>query len=92
MLTEFLIGERRKLIVDYCNVMLVAQAISMAKYNGRKSAFTNVRFGQCGWPNDPSKWYIHFDMTNKQWRKFIDILERSEHSIVLTRNGKLYLV
>lgn len=51
--------------------------------------------GNCGWENEPTKWYVNFNATSKQWKHIVNdltargyVLEIRDHSenLYLTRN------
>lgn len=58
--------KRRYLIMDELDVLTVLTAI-----NNHHTFFSN-RFklvGNCGWENEPSKWFVGFDASDKRWSK-----------------------
>ena len=58
--------KRRKLIVDEADVTTVLTTIN--RHQGFFSN-NNKTTGNCGWKNDPSKWYVHFYASDRQWGK-----------------------
>ena len=70
---------RQNLIVEESDVTTVLMAI-----NRNRGFFSSkdVTAGNCGWEKDPSKWYVHFDASDKEWRRIT-----SE----LCKFGKIYL-
>ena len=70
---------RRKLIVDESDVTTVLTAI-----NRHQGFFSNndKKTGNCGWEKDPTKWYIDFHSTDREWGRIAG---------ELSKLGKIYV-
>ena len=73
-------GEKRRyLYVNEADVTTVLSVIN--KHQGFFSN-NNKTTGNCGWKDEPTKWYVNFYATDKQWGRIA-----SE----LSRLGKIYV-
>lgn len=56
--------KRRCLIVEESDVTTVLQAV-----NRHKGLFgsNDIIAGNCGWSKEPTKWYVRFYTSDKQW-------------------------
>ena len=59
---------RRCFIVDEKDVTIVLEV--MNKHHNRFSN-RNLNIGNCGWAEEPTRWFIHFDATSKQYDKIL---------------------
>lgn len=59
-------NKRRYLIVEEADVTTVLTVI-----NRHQGIFSNNNklTGNCGWKNEPTKWYVRFYASDKQWGK-----------------------
>lgn len=49
----------------------------------------NLAVGSCAWADEPTKWFIHFDATNKQYDNVLkDILQFGSVKVITGRKGK----
>ena len=59
-------NKRRYLIVEEADVTTVLMAIDRhLGFFGNHDKLT----GNCGWKNEPTKWYVRFYASDKQWGK-----------------------
>lgn len=59
--------KRRCIIVEEADVTTVLTAINRTR--GFFGSSNNATTGNCGWKNEPTKWYVRFYATSKQWGK-----------------------
>lgn len=66
-------NKRHYLIVEETDVTTVLTVI-----NRHQSFFGNndKLTGNCGWKNDPTKWYVRFYASDKQWGKIAGELSK----------------
>ena len=66
-------NKRRYLIVEEIDVTTVLTVI-----NRHQSILGNNEklTGNCGWKNDPTKWYVRFYASDKQWGKIAGELSK----------------
>ena len=70
---------RRHLIVDEENLTTLLEVL-----NRRSNIFTdyNLSVGNCGWSDDPNKWFIYFDSSDKGYDDILkDLLEIGSISV-----------
>lgn len=61
-LLDKFITERHHLILEEEDVYLVLGVI-----NSHHKAAPEVRVGNCGWGDDPKKWFIFVSLTKEKW-------------------------
>lgn len=77
--------ETRKLIVEESDVTTV-----LATINRHQGFFSDVnkRVGECGWADEPTKWYVQFYASTKEWRRITkDLSELGEIIMKLAPGG-----
>lgn len=48
----------------------------------------NLAVGNCKWADDPEKWFVHFDASNKDYDEILkDILQQGTISVIISPNG-----
>lgn len=85
------VTKRRHLIVEENDVMTVLKVLNEVKSNSKIHILMSMEVGNCGWTDDPTKWFIHFDATNKQWSSVITKINEANRKIVLRKDDRLYL-
>lgn len=60
------VTERHHLVVDEETVTKVLKEI-----NARNKKDPDIKVDNCGWADDPNKWFIHFTTTKAKWRQFV---------------------
>lgn len=65
--------KRRYLVVDEKDVTTVLAAI-----NHHRGFFSNseIGTGSCGWKNEPTKWYVNFYASDKEWGRIAGELSK----------------
>lgn len=58
--------KRRYLIIEEADVTAVLAAINRSQGFFSKS---DMSTGNCGWKEEPTKWYVRFYASDKQWGK-----------------------
>lgn len=86
-----IIQKRRYLVADEADVMNVVKGIDEIKRNSRIHSNMNMELGSCAWKDEPCAWFIHFDATDKQWRKLMNMVHDLGYQIVLREDDRLYL-
>lgn len=72
-------NKRRYIIVEEADVTTVLTAIN--RHRGFFSSTDNIT-GNCGWKDEPTKWYVRFSASNKQWGKIAGELSKLGNIIV----------
>lgn len=68
-----LLKRRHEIVLDEKDVTRAIQAI------GKSIGIRNeVAIGNCCWANEPSKWFIHFTLSNKDWKSAVLKLQEIE--------------
>jgi hypothetical protein len=46
---------------------------TLSTINSKYKMYINQQLavGNCGWAKDPTKWFIHFDASDKQWGSIV---------------------
>lgn len=84
--------KRHFLIVEEADVMTLLKVLDEIKRGSSLfTVYMDMEIGNCGWAEEPTKWFVHFDVTNKQWRKVIENLETQNYQIVLKWDDNNYL-
>lgn len=83
--------KRRHLIVEEEDVMVTLKVFDEANHKNKVSYLMNMEIGNCGWLDEPTKWYIFFDATNKKWKSIIAAFKKEGYKIVLGEDDKFYL-
>lgn len=84
--------KRHYLIVEEADVMTVLKVLDEIKRNSSIfSVYMDMEIGSCDWEDEPSKWFVHFDATTKQWRKMLENLEQKGYRVILKWNDDNYL-
>lgn len=65
-LIDSVIGKRRHIVVNKKDLVKALEVINQNK-------IYNMDIGSCGW-DDLSKWFIHFNATNKKWGNIVQEL------------------
>ena len=86
-----LFTKRRYLIVDEDDVVNLLKVFGEVNCKFRICIPMNMEIGSCGWAEEPTKWFVHFDATNKKWRAIIKTLRDAKREIVLRENEEYYL-
>ena len=77
--------KRRYLIVEEADVTTVLTAI-----NRHQGFFSNndKLTGNCGWKNEPTKWYVRFYASDKQWGKIAGELSKlGDITVIVAPSG-----
>lgn len=79
-LIDRFVKRRHNLIVVEQDVTTVLEAI-----NSRRKWYINqnLAVGNCGWANEPTKWFVHFGATDNQWMFIIDGLNKKGYKLYL---------
>ena len=86
--------KRRHLIVNQEDIITILEVLDGIKRNTRGIfgiPLYEMEIGNCGWANEPEKWYMFFTISNKKWRIFIMELEQRNHKLILDENSRLHL-
>jgi hypothetical protein len=82
-LIDQLAVKRHYLIVDDIDVLNVLEVINKHNKNLLK---LNLTVGNCGWAAEPSKWFIHFDVSNKKWLSIVTDLTKNYTLVIKDRS------
>lgn len=85
------IQKRRYLVTEEANVMDIVKVIDQIKRTSKIHTMMNMELGNCDWKDEPDMWFIHFDVTDRQWRKAMGMTDELGYQIVLRNDDKLYL-
>lgn len=81
---------RRYLIVEEKDVTAILTVINR-QY--RIYSSQNLAVGNCGWADEPTKWFIHFDATSKQYDNILkDIIEQGALKVSKRPKGQRDLI
>lgn len=72
----FKLKKLRHFIVDEGDVMIVLKAVS------NYQQWFDGSTGNCGWADEPNKWFVTFRATDKQYKDIIKKLKEFGHFIV----------
>ncbi len=86
-----LIQKRRYLVADEANVMDIVKVIDEIKRTSRIHNTMNMELGNCEWKDEPTAWFIHFDATDRQWRRVMNMTDGLGYQIILRHDDRLYL-
>ena len=87
---ESIMKKRRHLIVDESDVIGVLTILDDIKHNSDLNNNLKMEIGKCGCDCIDS-WFIEFEATTDQWRKFIDTLNDYDYELVLGANEYYYV-
>lgn len=90
-LFSIFVKKRHALIVDESDVMTTLKVLDEISHKSRFHIITGMEIGNCGWSNDPTAWFIHYDATAKQWRSVIEKFEQMNYQIVLKQDERFHL-
>lgn len=77
------IKKRREFIVEEKDVITILSEVD------RNSNISRYNIGKCGWADNPTKWFVSFYATDKQYGKIMKSLTKNGKFIVNTRPGGL---
>lgn len=83
--------KKRKLVFDKDDTMTVLEVLDSIRSKYRFSVLMSMEIGTCGWTKDPSKWYIMFSCSDKNWRSIIGGLKKENRKIVLETDNRYHL-
>lgn len=86
-----IIQKRRYLVADEANVMDVVKVIDEIKRSSKIHKEMNMELGNCEWADEPTAWFINFDVTDTQWKKALNMVHNLGYQIVLRDGDRLYL-
>ena len=90
---DVLIGKRRSLIVDRDDVMTVLDALEEIRHDSKfMKPNWQMNFGACADPNEPPRWFISFEASDKRWKSLIEKLACIDREIILKKDNRFYLV
>ena len=78
-------AKKREIIVDEKDVTAVLAAI-----NNNQGLFSNDNktTGNCGLADDPTKWYVRFYASDRQWGRIAEELSKTgKINVTVTRRG-----
>lgn len=81
---------RRYLILEESNVLETLRVIGT-----QNSIFIrmNLIVNNCGWADEPTKWFIHFDASNDQWRCIVDeLVNKGFDMMIKDSTHNIYLI
>lgn len=84
--------KRRHLFVDESGVMDTLKVISTVKHESKINILTKMEVGNCGWADEPDAWFVHYDSTDRQWRKTIAMFKEKGYKLVLKEDDRIYVV
>ena len=74
-----LVVRRRYLVMEETDVLGILMTV-----NSQFKLYINQQLavGNCGWAKEPTKWFIHFDASDRQWGSIVtELNERFNLSI-----------
>lgn len=85
------VAKRHHLIVEEKDVMSLLKVFDNVNRSSRLVHTMNMEIGNCGWANEPTKWFIRFDTTDRKWKKILAELSHINRKLVLKEDNKFYL-
>ena len=64
------VTERHHLVVEEGDVTNVLKQV-----NAHCKSKTEIRVGNCGWADDPTKWFVHFTTTRAKWYELVNAMK-----------------
>lgn len=89
---DCIVIKRRYLVVDECDVMNVLRCVNFINGESKILIMNKMEIGNCGWVDEPDKWFIHYNASNKQWHKLIEYMGLKNYRILLNQEERLYLM
>lgn len=86
-----IVQRRHYLVTEEENVMDAVKVIDEIKRGSRIHKVMNMELGNCDWKDEPTAWFINFDVTDNQWKKAMSMLRNKGYQIVLREDDRLYL-
>ena len=62
--------KKRKFIVEEKDIATILSVVN------REARVTHYRIGNCGWANNPNKWFVSFYTTDKRYGKVMKFLTK----------------
>lgn len=87
----YVIARRRRLIVEEKDMMSVLRALDTVSRSSKLPYAMSMEVGNCGWADEPTKWFVEFDATDRRWKNVIAELKHVNHKIILKEDNRLYL-
>lgn len=78
-----ILRKRHYVVVEETEVTKVLELIN--KHCAYSAAKTKLMVGNCGWLCEPTKWFVHFDSTDKEW---VRILKELPDSVTVERKRR----
>lgn len=75
----YFIRKRREFIVEENDITTILSVVN------RETGITNYNIGNCGWKDEPTKWFVVFYTSEKSYRKVMKILTKIGKFTVNTR-------
>ena len=75
---------RQYLILEEKNV---TEVISVVNKPFGKIFRPNMTVGNCGWADEPSKWFVHFDAPLKYWMSIITELNAKGYELTIDKRN-----
>ena len=84
--------KRRHIIANEEDIITVLRVTDEIQNDTKiVSPLMDMEIGNCGWLYEPEKWFMFFNMTDKQWCNFIKKIEKQNYKLILEERGNLYL-
>lgn len=90
--SDYFVKRRHRLILDDSDILTMLKVLDDIKRESRFYIAMDMEIGNCGWADEPEKWFMFFDETNKQWKSTIAKLNAIGYQLVLNEMDKFYLV
>ena len=74
-------SKRRYFVVRESNMIEVFNMIKEALYSNDQH--NNMSVGNCGWVDEPDKWFVHINLTNLQWRALLNKCKDKHYKLVI---------
>jgi hypothetical protein len=84
-LFDIFTAKRRYFIVKELDMNEVMKMIDESLIVGYFSKYQSrgMTIGHCRWLKDPNLWYVHVDLTTKQWRKLLETCKEKKYNLVI---------
>ena len=86
------IVKKRVLIVNEQDIMGLLRVFDKVNDDFRNDVLMNMDIGNCGWADEPNKWFVMFSATDRKWRRIITEIHNNYKMIMLKEDNRLYLI
>ncbi len=90
-LSDYFVKRRHHLILDESSIVTMLKVLDETKRESKFRILMDMEIGNCGWMDEPEKWFMFFEVTNKQWKTVITKLSAIDFQLVLDEQDYFHL-